>query len=208
MASPCGLIVAPTKSPPFLPLSKELSGSAADLGEETVAPPRKIGSNRTMKTLDEFRARFCSSRTHVSALFSALLVVAAPAFNHAAESEPPAGFTSLFNGKDFANWKVPDGDNGHWKVVDGVIDYDAASEASGDKNLWTEREFTDFVLRIDWRIKETPYVNPNVPYILPDGRHAKNVTGKEMKLALLPAKVIRALHAEAFCLDLRARRCR
>jgi hypothetical protein len=117
-------------------------------------------------------------------MFSAMLLACAPAFTHAAENEPPAGFVSLFNGRDFANWKLPDGDNGHWKVIDGVVDYDAASEASGDKNLWTEREFTDFVLHIDWRIKETPYVNPNVPYILPDGTHARDVKGKEMKLAL------------------------
>ena len=102
----------------------------------------------------------------------------------AAASKPPAGFVSLFNGKDFAGWKVPQGDNGHWKVVDGVIDYDARSEAPGAKDLWSEKTFGDFVLRVDWRIKETPYVNPNVPYILPDGSHARDVTGKEMKMAL------------------------
>ncbi len=101
----------------------------------------------------------------------------------AADNEPPAGFISLFNGKDFANWTVPEGDNGHWKVLDGVIDYDAQSEAA-EKNLWTGREYGDFVLHVDWRIKETPYVNPNVPYILPDGTHARDVKGKEMKLAL------------------------
>ena len=37
---------------------------------------------------------------------------------------------------------------------------------------------------MDWRIKETPYVNPNVFYILPDGTHARDIHGKEMKLAL------------------------
>lgn len=102
----------------------------------------------------------------------------------AADNEAPAGFTSLFNGKDFTGWKVPDGDNGHWKIIDGVIDYDAQSEAKGDKTLWCERELEDFVLQVDWRIKETPYVNPNVPYILPDGTHARDITGKEMKMAL------------------------
>ena len=100
------------------------------------------------------------------------------------EGQPPAGFTALFNGKDFSNWKVPQGDNGHWKVMDGVIDYDAESEATGDKSLWSEKEFGDFVLQVDWRIKETPYVNPNVPYILPDGTHARDTKGKEMHMAL------------------------
>ncbi len=102
----------------------------------------------------------------------------------AADNTAPPGFTSLFNGRDFANWKTPEGDNGHWKVLDGVIDYDAESEARGDKNLWTEREFTDFILRVDWRIKATPYVNPAIPYILPDGTHARDIKGKPLQLAL------------------------
>ncbi len=96
----------------------------------------------------------------------------------------PDGFRALFNGKDFSGWKVPEGDNGHWKIIDGVIDYDASSEASGDKSLWSKETFGDFVLRVDWRIKETPYINPNIPYILPDGTHAHDIYGKELKLAL------------------------
>jgi len=96
----------------------------------------------------------------------------------------PRGFTSLFNGLDLTGWKVPKGDGGHWKIIDGVIDYDAQSEAKGDKNLWSAGAFGDFVLRIDWRIKETPFVNPRVPYILPDGTHARDIKGKEIRMAL------------------------
>jgi len=96
----------------------------------------------------------------------------------------PRGFTSLFNGRDFTGWKVPEGDGGHWKIIDGVIDYDAQSEAKGDKNLWSAGAFGDFILRVDWRIKETPYVNPRIPYILPDGTHARDIKGKEMRMAL------------------------
>ena len=102
----------------------------------------------------------------------------------AADNQPPPGFTALFNGQNFSGWKVPDGDGGHWKVVDGVIDYDADSEAKGDKTLWADKEYRDFVLLVDWRIKETPFVNPNVFYILPDGTHARDIRGKEMKMAL------------------------
>ena len=100
------------------------------------------------------------------------------------DNVPPPGFKALFNGQDFTGWKVPDGDHGHWKVMDGVIDYDAESEAPGDKSLWHTQDLQDFVLRVDWRIKETPYTNPNVPYILPDGTHARDIKGQEMKLAL------------------------
>ena len=76
----------------------------------------------------------------------------------------------------------PAGDNGHWKVVDGVIDYDAESEVAEDKSLYTEREFGDYVLKVEWRIKATPYINPNVPIILSNGCHKKDADGKEIRL--------------------------
>lgn len=96
----------------------------------------------------------------------------------------PGPGISLFNGRDFSGWKVPEGDNGHWKVIDGVIDYDAESEAAGDKHLWTERSYEDFVLRFEWRLKGTPYINPNVPIIRFDGTHKKNAEGREIRLAV------------------------
>ena len=74
----------------------------------------------------------------------------------AAAQTKEGGFEPLFNGRDLTGWKVPAGDNGHWRVTDGAIDYDAESQAAGEKSLWTEREFKDFVLRLDWRIKSTP----------------------------------------------------
>jgi hypothetical protein len=116
----------------------------------------------------------------VASVALAVVLAALPA----AAGDPPAGFTSLFNGKDLTGWKVPAGDNGHWKVVDGVIDYDAGSEAADDKNLWSVAEYGDFVLRAEWRIKDTPYVNPNVPIIRVDGSHKKGPDGKEIKLAV------------------------
>jgi len=94
------------------------------------------------------------------------------------------GFVPLFNGRDLTGWKVPAGDNGHWRVVDGVIDYDAGSEASGEKHLWTERAFGDFVLKVDWRLKSTPYVNPSVPIIRFDGTHKKDAAGREILLSV------------------------
>lgn len=110
-------------------------------------------------------------------LMSALVLVLASVVV-TAQTVPP-GFTTLFNGRDLSGWKVPAGDNGHWRVVDGVIDYDARSEAPGDKSLWSEREFGDFELLVEWRLKDAPYLNPNVPIILADGTHKKGPDGKE-----------------------------
>jgi hypothetical protein len=97
----------------------------------------------------------------------------------AANSSAPAGFVPLFNGRDLTGWKLPEGDGGHWKVINGVIDYDARSEATGDKNLWTAKEYKDFVLKIDWRIKETTGLY-NMPTVLPDGTHKKGPDGKDI----------------------------
>ena len=101
-----------------------------------------------------------------------------------AQGATPAGFVSLFNGKDLAGWRVPPGDNGHWKVVDGVIDYDAESESPEDKSLWSEKEYGDFVLRLEWRIKDTPYVNPNVHLVKPDGTSKRDAKGKPVLMAM------------------------
>jgi hypothetical protein len=116
--------------------------------------------------------------------YVALTGLCMAAFAAGGGAQQPPKFVSIFNGKDLSGWKIPAGDNGHWKVVDGVIDYDAASEAKGDKSLWSEREFGDFTLRVEWRIKETPYVNPNVPIIRPDGSHKKGPDGKPVQMAV------------------------
>jgi len=94
------------------------------------------------------------------------------------------GFVPLFTGIDFENWKVPEGDNGHWKILKEVLDYDALSESPGDKSLWTRREYGDFQLIVDWRIKETPYTNPKAAQILPDGSEAVDADGTPIKLSI------------------------
>ena len=96
-------------------------------------------------------------------------------------TQVPDGFTPLFNGRDFTGWKIPAGDNGHWRIVEGVIDYDAESEAK-EKDLWTERTYRDFTLRVEWRIKSTPYINPSVPIIRFDGTHKKDAAGREIRI--------------------------
>jgi hypothetical protein len=111
----------------------------------------------------------------------AALVIAVCAVQTMGARQTADGFTSLFNGRDFTGWKVPAGDNGHWRIVDGVIDYDAESEAES-KDLWTERPYRDFTLKVDWRIKSTPYVNPNVPIIRFDGTHKKDAAGREITI--------------------------
>jgi len=110
-----------------------------------------------------------------STVLTFITLVTAPLL---ADGEVEDGFVSLFNGEDLTGWTVPDGDNGHWKVVDGVIDYDAQSEATGDKNLWTEQEYGDFIMKIDWRLKQTSGFY-DVPIVLQDGSYLTDANGKK-----------------------------
>jgi hypothetical protein len=99
-----------------------------------------------------------------------------------AQTDPAPGFVSIFNGKDLTGWKIPEGDNGHWKVVDGVIDYDAGSEALKDKSLWTVKSYKNFVARVDWRIKATPYISKNMRIVMPDGHDKLDESGEPIRI--------------------------
>ncbi|MCA8999953.1 MAG: DUF1080 domain-containing protein [Planctomycetaceae bacterium] len=98
-----------------------------------------------------------------------------------AEGEMEDGFVRLFNGTDLSGWVIPEGDNGHWQVVDGVIDYDASSEAQGDKNLWSENAYRNFILKLDWRIKETSGLY-DTPIVLKDGSYLQDKDGKNITI--------------------------
>ena len=96
----------------------------------------------------------------------------------------PKGYTSLFDGKTLDGWKVHPLSVGHWKVVDGVIDYDALSKASGDdRHLWAEKSYGDFELHLDWRIKELNGLYP-MPIVMPDGSHKKDPNGEVIRLRM------------------------
>lgn len=123
-------------------------------------------------------------RVSLVSLISGVIAVIIPGAVFAQDNVAPAGFTALFNGKDLTGWKIPEGDDGHWKVDGGVIDYDAQSEAEGDKSLWTEKEFGDFTLVVDWRIKSTPYKNPRVPIVMPDGSHKLDENGEVIRMVV------------------------
>jgi len=117
-------------------------------------------------------------------LFSLIAFISISCLGQNTDKKIPDGFVSIFNGKDFSNWKIPDGDNGHWKILDGVIDYDAESEAKTDKNLWTQKKYKDFILIVDWKIKETPWKNPSVPLILPSGLHKTDEKGQPITMVV------------------------
>jgi len=99
-------------------------------------------------------------------------------------AEKDIGFRSLYNGLDLRGWKQPEGHQGHWRAKDWVLDYDGKSEAQ-DKNLWTQEEFGNFTLIVDWCLPAKPKTG-QVPVILPDGSQATDSNGKSVT-ASVPA---------------------
>jgi hypothetical protein len=105
---------------------------------------------------------------------------AAPA---ASDQPMPEGFVPLFNGINLDGWTVRDSDNHDWRVVEGVIDCDP-HEGPGDRNLWTTNSYGDFELLVDWRIKESPYINRAAKIVLPDGTYKENDSGTDVLIGV------------------------
>lgn len=84
-------------------------------------------------------------------------------------------WTRLFNGEDLTHWKDDPGHKGHWTAKNGILSYDGKSEAK-EKDLWTEKEYGDFVLVADWRLptkpekKKRPVILPTGEYEMEDGK--------------------------------------
>lgn len=99
-----------------------------------------------------------------------IAVLAAVAVSSTAMAEAPKGFTPLFNGKDLSGWKglvknpkaraamsknelaaaqkeADENMMAHWKVVDGVLEFDGKGQ-----NLCTAKDYGDFELYLDWKI--------------------------------------------------------
>ena len=95
------------------------------------------------------------------------------------------GFVPLYTGVDLSGWKADPGHRGHWQPKDWNLAYDGQSQAD-DKNLWTEKEFGDFVLMCDWRWTREP-VKAMMPVLLPSGDEAKDADGKTRQEEVLNA---------------------
>jgi putative heme-binding domain-containing protein len=88
----------------------------------------------------------------------------------------PDGFAPLFNARNLDGWRefldqpdrlsrsndgAPAGQ--HWTARDGFLEHDGKAA-----DLWTEREFGDFTLRLDWRWPDRPQL-AELPLTSPDG---------------------------------------
>ena len=115
------------------------------------------------------------------------------------ESDSEAGFVPLFDGKDLSQGIIPEGDNGHWKVLDSVLDYDARSAPPATRTSSASRSSRISSSGSSGGSRRPPYENPNIPYILPDGTHARDVHGEEFRFTLLDSD------SEAYLRDLKGK---
>ncbi|MCA9271380.1 MAG: DUF1080 domain-containing protein [Planctomycetales bacterium] len=100
------------------------------------------------------------------------IIVLTCAAARAADNTPPEGFTALFNGQDLSGWKGLVGSpksraamkaedlekaqlqadeemRAHWNVEDGALVFDGKG-----KSLCTAKDYGDFEMYVDWKIKE------------------------------------------------------
>src|SRR6266498_2722018 len=63
---------------------------------------------------------------------------------------PEPGFVSLFNGKNLDGWTLVGGKGPGYVVENGEI----VCPADGGGNLFTEKEFANFVLRFEFRLTD------------------------------------------------------
>src|SRR5947208_17130280 len=69
----------------------------------------------------------------------------------AADKDVPEGFEKLFNGKDLSGWKVNEGGKlDKWGAQDGLL----FTKGGGGGWLMTEKEYTDFELRLEFKVPE------------------------------------------------------
>ncbi len=109
----------------------------------------------------------------VIAIMTTGAVAATALGNDTSEQE---GWVSLFNGENLDGWRVSEAAAQSWSVIDGVIDCDPRTTISGERDIWSEDTFGDFILYAEWRLTGTPTVE-TWPLIAPDGGHVRDDTG-------------------------------
>ncbi len=139
--------------------------------------------NRTFSTLI-FQAGMLAA-------VSAAILPMPPESRAADGSRPPEateGFVPLFDDRSFDGWEFEPQFAGHWVARDGVISCDGKVKVKrgGERNLWTEKEYADFVLVGDWRLTGKPE-KAMMNAFAPDGEFLRDADGKVKKHEILNA---------------------
>lgn len=91
------------------------------------------------------------------------------------------GFYPLFNGISLEGWRgyMKDHLPSRWKVEDGIIHFDPGAEGEGGDIVY-EKEFSDFHLKLEWKISEGG--NSGIFYLGKEGDGPIYYTAPEMQV--------------------------
>ena len=98
------------------------------------------------------------------------------------------GLHPIFNGATFAGWKFQPEFGGHWVLRDGVLlgTGQPYEKRPADRDLWSEAEYRDFQLVVDWRLPKKPE-SKKLPVFTADGLYARGKDGKYLDQEILDA---------------------
>src|SRR5258708_7410647 len=82
----------------------------------------------------------------IAGLAATLLVCATGSIR--ADEKPVRGFVNLFDGKTLTGWTLMGGSGPGYVPKDGILDV----PADGGGNLFTEKEYSDFVFRFEFKL--------------------------------------------------------
>jgi len=91
------------------------------------------------------------------------------------EAVKSSGFTRIFDGQTLAGWKPEKEGDTSWNAINGLIKHDGTAKPAGQ--LWTEKEYGDFVMVFDWRWAG-PGPKMKRPVIGPDGNEKIGADGQ------------------------------
>lgn len=92
------------------------------------------------------------------------------AMNQLTADEKQEGYTLLFDGKSLDGWDLRPGQEGVWRVKDGVIENDSSNPGA---TMLTDEEFDNFVLKAEFRAH--PQVNSAIMFR--QGRESPHTPG-------------------------------
>jgi hypothetical protein len=93
------------------------------------------------------------------------------------------GFVSLYNGQDLRGWNLAEEVKSFWQPDDWRLVTGADPAGTSQNILWTDNEYKDFNLIVDWRFAGEP-VAKIVPVILPDGTQALDPDGDRINVPI------------------------
>ena len=94
------------------------------------------------------------------------------------------GFKTMYSGLDLAGWKTDPANKDHWQAKDWVLFHDGQGEAKDKKynHLWTEKNYRNFEMVVDWRLDPKRITRKKWPIVLPSGDDAVDDNGKVKEL--------------------------